>query len=46
MILQKLKFMNLILLDLETVVDEEKYQSVLFDITRSLDNQTKTNNHK
>ena len=26
---------------LETVVDEEKYQSVLFDITRSLDNQQK-----
>ena len=26
---------------LETVIDEEKYQSVLFDITRSLDNQQK-----
>ena len=29
------------ILDLETIVDEEKYQSVLFDISRTLDNKQK-----
>ena len=29
------------ILDLETIVDEEKYQSVLFDISRTLNNKQK-----
>ena len=29
------------IMGLETIVDEEKYQSVLFDISRSLDNKQK-----
>ena len=42
------------IMGLETIVDEEKYESVLFDISRSLDNKQKiitlngnfTNNQK
>ncbi len=29
------------IMDLETIIDEENYQSVLFDITRSIDNKQK-----
>ena len=34
------------IMDLETIIDEENYQSVLFDITRSVDNKQKIINNE